>query len=66
MLRYFVRIGENIVWADRPEDLMEDLLQRQELPPGIDPPLPMSVTFIPGSTPAPSTAKSVIEQQASS
>jgi hypothetical protein len=29
---------------------MEDLLQGQELPPGIDPPLPMSVTFIPGST----------------
>ena len=40
------RIGEKIVWADRPEDLMEDLLQGHELPPGIDPPLPMSVTQI--------------------
>jgi hypothetical protein len=49
MLRYFVRIAEKIVWADRPEDLMEDLLQGQELPPGIDPPLPMSVTFIPAT-----------------
>ena len=49
VLRYFVRIGEKIVWADRPEELMEDLLQGQELPPGIDPPLPMSVTFIPAT-----------------
>src|SRR5215468_1355012 len=49
VLRYFVRIGEKIVWADRPEELMEDLLRGQELPPGIDPPLPMSVTFIPAT-----------------
>ena len=49
VLRYFVRIAEKIVWADRPEDLMEDLLRGQELPPGIDPPLPMSVTFIPAT-----------------
>ena len=49
MLRYFVRIAEKIVWADRPEELMEDLLQGQELPPGVDPPLPMSVTFIPAT-----------------
>jgi hypothetical protein len=28
---------------------MEDLLRGQELPPGIDPPLPMSVTFIPAT-----------------
>ena len=48
VLRYFVRIAEKIVWADRPEELMEDLLQGQELPPGVDPPLPMSVTFIDG------------------
>ena len=26
VLRYFVRIAEKIVWADRPEKLMEDLL----------------------------------------
>ena len=49
VLRYFVRIAEKIVWADRPEELMIDLLQGQELPPGIDPPLPMSVTFIPAT-----------------
>ena len=49
VLRYFVRIAEKIVWADRPEELMKDLLQGQELPPGIDPPLPMSVTFIPAT-----------------
>src|ERR1700745_3267037 len=28
---------------------MEDLLRGQDLPPGIDPPLPMSVTFIPAT-----------------
>ena len=28
---------------------MVDLLRGQELPPGIDPPLPMSVTFIPAT-----------------
>jgi hypothetical protein len=49
VLRYFVRIDEKIVWADRPEELMEDLLQGQQLPLGIDPPLPMSVTFIPAT-----------------
>jgi hypothetical protein len=49
VLRYFVRIAEKIVWADRPEELMKDLLRGQELPPGIDPPLPMSVTFIPAT-----------------
>ena len=49
VLRYFVRIAEKIVWAERPEDLMEDLLQGQALPPGVDPPLPMSVTFIPAT-----------------
>jgi len=49
VLRYFVRIAEKIVWADRPEELMEDLLRGQQLPPGIDPPLPMSVTFIPAT-----------------
>jgi hypothetical protein len=49
VLRYLVRIAEKIAWADRPEELIEDLLQGQELPPGIDPPLPMSVTFIPAT-----------------
>jgi len=49
VLRYFVRIAEKIVWADRPEELMQDLLRGHGLPPGIDPPLPMSVTFIPAT-----------------
>jgi hypothetical protein len=49
VLRYFVRIAEKIVWADRPEELMEDLLSGQQLPPGINPPRPMSVTFIPAT-----------------
>jgi hypothetical protein len=47
VLRYFIRIAERIVWADRPEELMPDLLRGQDLPPGIDPPRPISVTFIP-------------------
>ena len=47
VLRYFIRIGETIEWADRAEELSEVLRQSQKLPPGIDPPRPMSVTFIP-------------------
>ena len=33
VLRYFVRVGEKIVWADRPEELMEDLVRGQQFPP---------------------------------
>src|SRR5438270_10169569 len=47
VVRYYIRVAERIVWADRPEDLMPDLLRGQDLPPGIDPPQPISVTFIP-------------------
>jgi hypothetical protein len=47
VLRYFIRIGETIEWADHAEELSEVLRQSQKLPPGIDPPRPMSVTFIP-------------------
>jgi hypothetical protein len=47
--RYYVRVGERIQWADRPEELMGELPQREELPPGIDPPRPISVTFIPAT-----------------
>jgi hypothetical protein len=47
VLRNFIRIAERIVWADRPEELMQELLRGQDLPPGIDPPQPISVTFIP-------------------
>jgi predicted phage terminase large subunit-like protein len=47
VVRYFIRIAEKVVWADRPEELMQDLLRGQDLPPGIEPPRPISVTFIP-------------------
>jgi predicted phage terminase large subunit-like protein len=46
-LRYYVRVAEKIVWADRPQDLIEHLPPPRELPPGVDPPRPISVTFIP-------------------
>ena len=47
MLRYFVRVAEEILWADRPQDLLRYLPRPERLPPGIDPPRPISVTFIP-------------------
>jgi predicted phage terminase large subunit-like protein len=49
VVRYFIRIAEKIVWADRAEELMQDLLRGQDLPPGIEPPRPISVTFIPAT-----------------
>ena len=49
MLRYYVRVAGKIVWADRPEDLLRYLPQAEELPPGFDPPRPISVTFIPAT-----------------
>jgi predicted phage terminase large subunit-like protein len=49
VLRYYVRDSGAIVWADRPEDLMQHLPRPEELPPGVDPPRPISVTFIPAS-----------------
>jgi hypothetical protein len=49
VLRYYVRVAEKIVWADRPEDLIQYLPPQQDLPSGIDPPLSVSVTFIPAS-----------------
>jgi hypothetical protein len=47
VLRYYVRVDEKIQWADKPEELMPDLPRQEDLPPGIDPPRPISVTFIP-------------------
>jgi predicted phage terminase large subunit-like protein len=47
VLRYYIRVSGKIVWADRPEDLMQYIPRPAELPPGIDPPQPVSVTFIP-------------------
>src|SRR2546421_1540573 len=49
MLRYYVRIAGRIAWADRPEDLVQHLPPPETLPPGVDPPRPISVTFIPAS-----------------
>ena len=49
VLRYYVRIAGRIAWADRPEDLMQHLPAPEDLPPGVDPPRPISVTFIPAS-----------------
>ena len=47
VLRYYIRVAGNIVWADRPEELMQHLPRPQELPPGFELPRPISVTFIP-------------------
>src|SRR5947209_10530392 len=49
VLRYYVRIAGRIAWADRPEDLMQHLPAPEDLPPGVDPPRPISVTFIPAT-----------------
>ena len=49
ILRYFIRVAEKIVRADRPDDLMQYLPRLEDLPPGIDPPSPISVTFIPAT-----------------
>jgi predicted phage terminase large subunit-like protein len=47
VLRYFIRVAEKIMWADRPEELMQLITQSQALPPGVEPSRPISVTFIP-------------------
>src|SRR4029077_14180388 len=48
-LRYYVRVSGKIIWADPPEDLVQPLPPLEPLPPGVDPPRPISVTFIPAS-----------------
>lgn len=47
VLRYFVRVGDAIMWADAPEELMHHATADPDLPKGSPPPLPKSVTFIP-------------------
>jgi predicted phage terminase large subunit-like protein len=47
VLRYYVRVAGKIEWADRPEDLMQYLPRLEDLPPGVEAPRPISVTFIP-------------------
>jgi hypothetical protein len=49
VLRYYIRVAEKIVWADRPEDLMQSMPRLAYFPPGFDPPRPLSVTFIPAT-----------------
>jgi hypothetical protein len=41
------RVAERIVWAERPEELMQHLPRPEDLTPGIDPPRPISVMFVP-------------------
>jgi hypothetical protein len=47
ILRHFIPVSEKVVWADRPEGLMQQMKLPQDLPPAADPPRPISVTFIP-------------------
>ena len=47
VVRYYIRVSEKIVWADRPEDLVQHLPRPEDLPAGVEPPRPISVTFIP-------------------
>src|SRR6266849_2980154 len=49
VLRYYIRVSGKIIWADQPEDLIQHLPPPETLPPGVDPPQPISVTFIPAS-----------------
>lgn len=48
-LRYYIRVSDKIVWADRPEELIQQQAPLKDLPPGLEPPRPMSVTFIPAT-----------------
>src|SRR6266446_4573589 len=47
VLRYYIRVSDRIVWADRADDLMQYMPRPEDLPAGVDPPRPISVTFIP-------------------
>jgi predicted phage terminase large subunit-like protein len=49
VLRHYIRVADKIIWADRPEELVQDLPQSPDLPPNIEPPRPISVTFIPAT-----------------
>jgi len=37
VLRYYVRVSGEIVWADQPENLMQHRRRRRPFPPGVDP-----------------------------
>jgi predicted phage terminase large subunit-like protein len=48
-LRYYIRASEKLIWADGPEELLQYLPRPGDLPPDVDPPRPISVTFIPAN-----------------
>jgi hypothetical protein len=37
VVRDYIRVSDEIIWADRPEELMQDLPRPEDLPPGINP-----------------------------
>jgi hypothetical protein len=47
VLRYYVRVAEKTIWADRPEELVQYLPQPEDLPPSLEPPRPISVSPLP-------------------
>jgi predicted phage terminase large subunit-like protein len=49
VVRYYIRVADKIEWADRPEDLTQHRPRLEDLPPGFEPPRPISVTFIPAT-----------------
>jgi predicted phage terminase large subunit-like protein len=49
VLRYYIRVSDKVIWADRPDDLMQYLPGLEDLSPGFDLPRPISVTFIPAT-----------------
>jgi predicted phage terminase large subunit-like protein len=49
VLRYFIRVDEKIEWADQPEELARSHPGAADLPPGVEPPRPISVTFVPAT-----------------
>src|ERR1700680_686721 len=49
VLRYYIRVAGKIMWADKPGEWPRDLRGREDLPPGMDPPRPIGVTFIPAN-----------------
>lgn len=49
-LRYVVRgPADKLIWADDPDDLRGYLAKTDDLPPGVEPPGPKSVTFVPAN-----------------
>lgn len=47
VIRWFVRVGDTLIWGDTKEELQKHLPKAEDLPEGVDPPEAKSVTFIP-------------------